>query len=295
MSEEFNLAEPEIIEDINFEVEYQSLKDDFISRSPNYTAFQDSDPIMMFLQTVAAIIVDMLFKINAAVKSTLILLASGLFLDHLAVFWDVKRKILVPANPNAVPPTAAVLESDEDFRARILLAIKAFTKGATKEYYKYYTLEADPLVESAEVYKEEVNTPYVDIAIRSTDNNGIPSPALLASLEEKLNDDSIRSISDIVRVRSAVGYGLDVEANITLLPDAPITALADIENYFTQQLNSINILGRDITRSWIISKLNTSDVYKVELISPTVDIIAQPYEFVALSSILLHEEVVREF
>lgn len=295
MAEDFNLAEPEIIENISFEDQYEALKTDFQSRSPDYTTFQDSDPIMVFLQAVAAIIVDMLFKINTAVKSTLVLLASGLFLDHLAVFWNVTRKVIVEADPNANPPIEQVLESDEDFRCRILLAIKAFTKGATKEYYEFYALESDPLVDSVQVFKEEVNTPYVDIAIRSTDNNGVPSAALLATVEEFMNDCAVRSISDVVRVRSAVGTLLDVEANITLLPDAPSTAIADIEAFFTQELNNVNELGRDITTSWIISKLNTADVYSVELISPAQDIVAEPYEFVALNSITLNEEVNREF
>lgn len=295
MSEEFNLPEPNIIENISFENQFETLKADFQSRSPEYSAFQDSDPIMVFLQVVAAIIVDMLFKINTAVKSTLVLLASGLFLDHLAVFWNITRRVIVEADPNANPPVAAVLESDEDFRCRLLLAIKGFTKGATKEYYQYYALESDPLVDSAQVFKEEINTPFVDIAIRSKDNNGVPSQALIDSVEEYMNSDPVRSISDVVRVRSAVGASLDVEANITLLPDAPSSAIADIKEYFEQQLNSINELGRDITVSWIISRLNTSDVYSVELLSPTADIIVEPFEFVALNSIILNEQVNREF
>ena len=295
MAQEFNLPEPNITENINFEDKFQELKTDFQSRSPEYSAFQDSDPIMIFLQLVSALIVDMLFKINTAVKSTLVLLASGLFLDHLAVFWNVTRRVIVAANPNANPPVSEVLESDEDFRCRLLLAIKGFTKGATKEYYQFYALESDPLVDSAQVFKEEVNTPFVDIAIRSTDNNGIPSQALLDSVEAYMNSDPIRSISDVVRVRSAVGALLDVEANITLLPDAPASAIDDIKEYFEQQLNLVNELGRDITRSWIISKLNTSDVHSVELLSPTQDVIVEPFEFVALNSIELNLEIERKF
>ena len=108
MAEDINLPEPNIIEDISFEDKYEELKTDFQGRSPEYSTFQDSDVIMIFLQLVSAVIVDMLFKINTAVKSTLVLLATGTFLDQLAVFWDVERRVIVEGDPLANPPVEEV-------------------------------------------------------------------------------------------------------------------------------------------------------------------------------------------
>ena len=197
------LPEPNIIENIDYANEYTNLKTEYKTLKPEYSGYQDSDVVMIVFQIVAALVVDILTKINTAVKTTLLLLAAGSFLDQLGVFWEVTRRVVIEAQPNVYPPVAEVLESDDAFRARILLAIGSFVKGATEAYYEFYAINADPLVASAKAYKLGNNNPYVYVAIESTNNNGVPSDELLATVTTYLNSAEVRSISDVVRVQSA--------------------------------------------------------------------------------------------
>ncbi len=284
-----DIKEPTLISGVTYAEEYSDLITSFKEKAPAYENFQDTDVISIFFQIVAALLVDVYAKLNAAVKTTLILLATGDWLDQLGATWNITRKVLVEQDLTTVPATVEVLETDDAYRARILAAIAAFNKGATIEYYEYYALQASDEVASVKVYKEKVNTPYVNVAIRSTEGNGDPSEELISTVSDYLNSKSVRSVSDIIKVRSAASTTLDIEAEITLLEDAASTAIQDITDYFTQEFNKINGLGRDITTSWIISKLNTSDVYKVNLIAPTEDVLVDNYQFVALGDITLTE------
>lgn len=283
------LPEPNIVENIDYANEYTNLKTEYKALKPEYSGYQDSDVVMIIFQIFAALVVDILTKINTAVKTTLLLLATGSFLDQLGVFWEVTREVVVEGQPNVYPPIAEELESDDVFRAKILLAIGSFVKGATEGYYEFYALKADPLVASAKAYKLGNNNPYVYVAIESTNNNGVPSDELLATVSTYLNSTAVRSINDIVRVQSAAGATLNIVAEITLLPNAPGSALNDLATYIAAELNKINLLGRDITLSWIIGKLNGEYVYSVNLTSPTVDLVVAPHQFVKIGTVTLTE------
>lgn len=285
------IPEPNIIESIDYTNEYTNIKTEFKALAPEYSGYQDSDVVMIVFQIFSALVVDILTKINAAIKTTLILLATGSFLDQLGVFWGVTRKVLVEADPtNSI---AEELETDDSFRSRILLAVDSFVKGATLGYYEFYALESDALVASAKAYKSGANNPYVYVAIESTNNNGVPMSELLSTVSTYLNQDSIRSVNDIVVVQSAEGATLNVTAELTLLPEAPATTLTDLATYLETELNKVNSLGRDITLSWIISKLNGDFVYSVNLISPTANLVVEPYQFVKIGTVTLTEAAER--
>lgn len=284
------LPEPNIIENIDYVTEYTNIKNEFKALKPDYSGYQDSNVVMIVFQIFAALVVDILTKINAAVKSTLVLLASGTFLDYLATFWGETRELTIEADPTANPPIAEEYETDDELRAKILLAIESFVKGATFGYYEYYALKADPLVASAKAYKNGANNPYVYVAIESTNNNGVPSDSLLSTVSDYLNSDEIKSCNDIIRVESAEGATLNIVAELTLVPNAPGSTLDDVATYLESELNKINSLGRDITVSWIIGKLNTNDyVYSVNLTSPTTNKVVSPHQFVKIGTITLTE------
>jgi phage-related baseplate assembly protein len=289
------LPEPKIIENISYNNEYNNLKVAFQSLKPTYRGFQDSDVVMIVFQILAALVIDILVKINTAAKSVLLAFAQGSFLDSLGIFWGVYRAVIVEEDLTTTPPIAEVLEDDDSFRAKIYLAIESFVKGATVKYYEFYALEADFNVESATAYKQGFNNPFVYVAIKSKDNDGVPSPSLLAKVEAYLNKDDIRSVNDKVIVVSAEGATLNVEAVLTLLVDAPSTTLADIEVSINEELEKINVLGRDITRTWVIAKLNGIHVYSVNLLEPTTDIIVSPNQFVKIGTVTLTEAPERMF
>jgi phage-related baseplate assembly protein len=65
-----------------------------------------------------------------------------------------------------------------------------------------------------------------------------------------------------------------------LLPNTPVQVYADAVDRFTKAMTSRIALGRDLTRSWIISQLHVSGVYEINVIEPAGDIECGPTEFV---------------
>lgn len=290
------LGDPTLVEDILYQDAFDALVDDFQDADPTYIGFQDSDPLIINLSVVAGKEVEIRKFVNQAVKSTFLKFATGTALDNIGALWGVFRLVVTPAQPNAVPPVAEVLESDEAFRERICDKIEAPNNAATEGEYEFFAKQCSADVDSVTVTKPIQNDNLVQIAIKSVSNDGIASPALLAELTECLNHKDIRAINDRLDIVGATNIGIDVEANITMLEGASDTIFDDLNDSFTEAFQSINDMGRDITLSWITDTLHIgAGVYKVEIISPSADVLIQPDEFATLSSLTLTKESLRNF
>jgi len=108
----------------------------------------------------------------------------------------------------------------------------------------------------------------------SRTGDGTPDPEVLAAVDTKLSDKSIRPLTDHVTVQSAEIIPFAITATMTFLsgPDRSLV-MAEAESRLRDYLANTFRIGRDVTRAGIIAALHPEGVQNINLISPASDIV----------------------
>jgi len=216
-------------------------------------------------------------RINDAARATMLHFAKGADLDNLAVFHKVERLTITPEYLATTPPTKAVMESDRAFLKRILLSPDQYTTAGSEDSYLFHSLSADGKVKDASYNSP---TPTVsDVYILSHDGDGVPSAALLAKVNAKLNDKYIRPTSEMVTVRPAVIASYEIEAILKFYPGIDATVvLASVQKQIDAYVKDNHRIGRDITESGLHAALTVEGVMNVEITKPAALPIVNDYK-----------------
>lgn len=279
---EFSLADlaalptPEIIETIDFEAILALRKQDLVDRAGafgfNYdTVGLETEPGLILLQEASYKEVWLRARGNDIARAHYLYYARGAEVDHLGAFYDTTR---LPG------------ESDDRYKARIILGVQGRSTGGTGPRYRYVAMSASLRVLDAVVYTEGIS-PQVNIAIFATDNNGVADSTLLALVNAAVQAENVRMVNDRIVVRSAVVNVVAVTADIWLLPNADVTILTELQNTIPAAWAAEAGLGRDLTVSWLNSRLMVSGVQRVVLTSPTADVVMSPFQAVRISTLTL--------
>lgn len=110
------------------------------------------------------------------------------------------------------------------------------------------------------------------ISILSNENNGVVSDELLEAVNNYMQRDDIRMLTDTVQVVPCKLIDIDVKAKITLVSSTPTEFLSTIKTSFKNDFAKIAGMGVSISRSWIISNLFLDGVKDVQLTSPIADV-----------------------
>lgn len=282
MSELVDLSKldaPKVLEDLDFESLLADRKAEFIALFPqDERAFWqarlslESEPIMKLLQEVVYLQLMERNRINNAAKATMLAYANGSDLDVIAANYNVKRQVIQEANNNVTPKIPEILEDDTSLRLRTQLAFEGLSVAGPRSAYIFHALSAHPDVADVSVVSPQPAN--VTVTILSRNGQGEADESLLNVVRAKLNDDDIRPIGDRVIVQSAVIQSYEIRAKLHLYrgPEyEPIKAAA--LKKLTAYTKEKHRLGRDISLSGIYAALHLEGVQRVELISPTADIV----------------------
>jgi len=232
----------------------------------------ESEPIVKLLQENAYREVLLRQRVNEAAQAVMVAYALSNDLEQLAANNNVQRLMITPADNEAVPPVAAVMESDADLRQRIPAAFEGMSVAGPTGAYEYHAASASGLVADASAISPA--PAEVIVPILSRDADGTASPALLATVSAALNDDEVRPVADRVTVQSAKIVNYQIEATVFVYPGPAIEPiLADAQKRLLAYINEMRRLGRDIRRSAIYAALTTQGVQRVELASPSGDVV----------------------
>ncbi|WP_294275770.1 baseplate J/gp47 family protein [uncultured Sphingomonas sp.] len=255
-------------------VDYEATLARMIARvkmvMPSFDATVDSDPVMKILQVVAYFQMLDQQDFNERIVSRLVAYATGSTLDHIGAAIGVVRLVLTPANP--ATGASAVMEADDDLRARIVLGPEKFAAAGPELAYVAHAKDA-----SAQVLDASATSPApgeVRITILSRQGDGTASADLLAAVRAIVTDPAVRPLGDLVTVATAALLPFEVTAKIWTYsgPDAPLvlaTARASLDTYLSRS----HRLGRDITLSGLYAALTVEGVQRVELMAPTANIV----------------------
>ncbi len=134
---------PAAVEVLDYEVILAAMVADLQTRDPAFTALLESDPAYKILEVAAFREFLLRQRVNEAIKAVTLAYAMGADLDQIAARYNVQRLVLVPADDTTVPPTPAVMESDESLRRRVQLSFEGFSTAGPTGAYIFHSLGAD--------------------------------------------------------------------------------------------------------------------------------------------------------
>lgn len=273
------LPAPDVLEEIDFESLLAERKAKFISLYPEdeqayWTArlAMEAEPIVKLLEENCYLQMLERQRINNAAKATMLAYATGTDLDVIAANYNVSRLVIQEAENTVNPALEEILESDDDFRARVQLKFEALSGAGPRKAYTYHALSADGKI--ADVSVESPAPAYVDVTVLSRFNDGVPTDEMIKKVVTVLNDEDVRPIADRVNVKKAQKVEYQVNAKLHLFRGPQIEPIkATAEKNLSQLINQTKRLGRDITISALHSALHVAGVQKVELLEPLSDIV----------------------
>lgn len=268
---------PAVIEALDYEQILADMLADLRARDPAYTAIVESDPAYKILEVAAYRELILRQRVNSAARAIMLPYSTGPDLDNLVALLNLQRLVIIPANNNTIPPTAAVMESDQDLRRRALLAWESLSTAGPAGSYIYHALSAHPDVKDASAISPEPG--QVVVTVLSRQGNGEPTAAVLNAVNSKLSAEDVRPLTDQVIVMEPVIKTYQIEAVLYLYngPDSNVViqnARQSARNYADQ----MHRLGYDVTLSGIYAALHGAGVQRVELTAPAEDIINSDME-----------------
>lgn len=232
----------------------------------------ESEPLTKLLEESAYREVMWRQRVNEAARANMLAYATGGDLDNLGANYNVERLVITPADTTSIPPLAAVLESDNDFRVRIQQAFEGLSVAGSVGAYQFHGRSADGRVADVSVISP---TPAcVTVSVLSREGNGAASEELIQIVNLALNAEDVRPVADRVTVQSAEIVPYQIVAELYLYPGPEVepvreAAEAKLKTYITAQ----HRLGRDIRKSAIYAALHVEGVQRVELAQPVADIV----------------------
>lgn len=246
------LPAPDVVETLDYETLLAERKATLISLYPAdqqeavaRTLTLESEPIVKLLQENAYRELILRQRINEAAKAVMVAYSLDGDLDQLGVNNGVTRLTITPADDTTIPPTPAVMESNDDFRLRIASAFEGLSVAGPTGAYEYHAKSADGRVADASAISP--SPAVVTVTVLAREGNGVASDELLAVVNAALNDEDVRPVADRVSVQSAKIVEYEIVAELYLFPGPeaePIRAASEakLAAYVTAQKR----LGRDI-------------------------------------------------
>lgn len=264
---------------------------------------QESEPAARQLQIVAYREMLVRQRTNDASLAVMLAYAKGNDLDQIAVRYNLQRLLITAADPEN--NTNALYENDVDFRRRIQLSNEGYSTAGPEGAYVFHALSADANVKDASAQSPTFQLAQITDAVRATlpadaivlivkDDAGLTDPmpgdvaitvlsrigngtadeSILTNVNNKLNEDGIRPITDTVRKRSVsiTEYTIDAVLKTYSGPDSGLV-INNAKQVCQTYINENHRIGRDITLSGIYGALHQPGVQKVILNNFNADIV----------------------
>lgn len=273
------LPPPQVVTELDFEDILAEMKAATIAAAPEMEPVLDleGEPALKILQVCAFYVMLARAEKNDDARAVMLAFARGSDLDHLGALFGVARAVINEGDPGANPPVPPTLEEDARLRERIQLALEGFSTAGPIGAYKFHALGA-----SSDVHDVAITSPApgeVRVTILATYGDGEPDQALLDTVEETLNADDVRPLTDLVIVQAAtiVPYTVEAELDVKHGPDASLV-LAEAEEAVVAYVEKQRRLGAPIARSGLFAALHREGVRSVDLTEPASDIEIEPTE-----------------
>lgn len=165
-------------------------------------------------------------------------------------------------------------ETDEDFRERMREDMEAYSTAGPANGYIYFAKSVSAAVSDVAVDSPEPGIVDVRILLK---NGEKPTETILKNIEAELNAETIRPLTDIVKVSvpNTVEFDIDLTfwidetnmANAKVIEEKARTAVNEFIAWQTEKM------GRDINQSNLIARLMQTGVKRVAVRKPEFTVI----------------------
>ncbi|WP_410706924.1 baseplate assembly protein [Citrobacter braakii] len=264
------LPPPEIIATLDYETILSEVKVVIIAAYPEdmqpaiaAAMALESEPLNVIAQVIAYRELMLRQVINDGAAACMLSHATGSDLDNLAANNDTERLTVIEETDT----TDAVMESDAALRLRAQSAFDGLSVAGPTGAYEYFAKSASGKV--ADVKASSPAPAEVVVSVLSAEGDGTASDELIATVNAKLSDESVRPVGDRLTVQSAEIISYDISATLYLYPgpeSEPIVnaAEASLQKWLKSQWR----IGLDVARSAILAALHVQGVQRVELDLP---------------------------
>ena len=307
-----SIPEPTIIEELDFETILAAMIADLQSRDPSYTEILESDPGIKILEVAAARELILRQRVNDALKATLLRYALGGDLENLAAFYGLTRKAAEPDAELRLRTIERIMGSSTAggaawYRFQALSADDRVKDAAvsspapgevsiailSKEGERADDATGEALDQLGVAYGITRNPGEADASYRERilaevqagGGYGYASPDLVDAVNDRIQADDVRVLTDSVTVAGASIIPVEVVASVYLYPDTPVEVFTTLQARLEAAFEAQSGLGWDVTRTWLISQLHPAGVQRVELAQPAANVICAPGEAPALASV----------
>lgn len=274
------LPAPDVVEQIDYELILAERKAYAISLWPSAqqaeiaaTLELESEPLTKLVQENAYRETLWRQRVNEAALAVMLPFAKSADLEQIAARFNVERLTITPANPNAVPPVAAVMESDDALRERTQMAMEGLSTAGPRNAYIFHARSADGRVVDATA--DSPAPAEAVVTVQSALGNGAATQELLDIVAAYLSDEDRRPVADRLTVQSAqvLNYTVTAVLHLTTVgPEAePIRAAAEAR--LLALVSKRRRLGMEVNRSALDAALHIEGVKRVEL-TGWVDVVA---------------------
>lgn len=313
------LPAPDVIKTVAFEELFEETRSEAIRVMPELAKYLvlESETATKILQVCAHLRMLDRLEFNDGARANMLALATGADLDGLAAFWGAERLVIQEADASVSPPIEELKESDDDFRKRTQLSLEGHTTAGPRGSYLYWALSASatikdvdadaPVFGSADLAPEimaqlpddvivlrvvdarGLDNPMpgdVAITVLSHEGQGEPSNEDLSAVEETLNNEDVRPLTDHVRGRGADILTYEIAGSLTLYPRSDRLAVFEAAMAAVEKYKEANHrLGHDITRAGIYAALYQEGVQNVVLTSPAADLVVANHQAAFCTSV----------
>ncbi len=283
------MAPPDIIETLDYEAIVADMRDDLVARFPAIVGVIDleSEPARKLIEAFAYRELLLRARINDAARAVLLASSYDSNLDHLAALFATSRMLVEDETGDLAE------EDDARLRRRVQLAPEAFSVAGPEGAYVYHALTVASWARDASATMTRPGRVKVTLLRAGAD----PAPTRDEREEVRLalaNND-VRPLTDMVEVAAPGIARTNITAKLTLYPgpDGAVVqarALAAV----TDWVEANRMLGMNLRRSALFSKLHQEGVHSVELIEPASDIVLDATHVYAIDTITVSVEAMRD-
>ena len=267
------LSAPSVVEVLSYDTILEEMKAALAVELGSREWDMPSEPIVKLLEISAYRELIIRQQVNEAAKQVMLAYATDSNLDHLAALLGVERQ---------------ADETDARLRSRTQLALEGFSTAGPIGSYVYHTMASDERVKDVSVSSPSAG--QVLVSVLSHEGNGTASSGLLSVVDDYLNHEDVRPLTDYVVVQSADIIEYSVQATLTFYPGPDSAAVRlSAETALQSYIKTHHAMGYDITLSGIYAALHQPGVQNVQLQSPTQNIICEAHQAAFCSSVALVE------
>jgi phage-related baseplate assembly protein len=269
------LTAPDVIETLDFETLLAERKAALVALYPTAqqatvaaTLELESEPLARLLQENCYREIILRARYNDEARSVMLAYATGTDLDQLGVsYYQEVRLLISAADTRAIPPVAAIYETDDNYRARLASKIESYSTAGPTDAYIWFAKSADARVLDA--YCDSPTPGTTRVVILSTEGDGTPSQALVDIVAAALNRETIRPLCEEVQVVAAqvIPYAIDITLYILPGPDSAVV-VSEAHTQLAAYAASRHRLDDDVTPSGLYAAAHRSGVQRAVINTP---------------------------